>query len=203
MKKNIPPSDLLPGFFFNLYFLSSWKTGASSIVWLVVVKARCLLYENKSLKNKSKWKRSLVMITSYRFWCSAQIPYCLTSKGAEEYASMWPHDCRITLRKGGKCLEGKKSDLALGSGSQTVSGVVKSEGCSLSHWEVPVGQTEMLWFPFKMLLYLGNWRKGVSTWSHVTRTFHCLEFLTTVKRPNAVMSVLQSERTVSFNSKGM
>lgn len=33
--------------------------------------------------------------------------------------------------------------------------------------------------------------------------FHRLEFLTTVKRLNAVMSVLQSEKTVRSNSKGM
>lgn len=32
----------------------------------------------------------------------------------------------------------------------------QKQGWFLSHLEVPVGQTEMLWFLFKMLLYLGN-----------------------------------------------
>lgn len=32
----------------------------------------------------------------------------------------------------------------------------QKQGWVLSHLEVPVGQTAMLWFLFKMLLYLGN-----------------------------------------------
>lgn len=115
---------------------------------------------------------------------------------------MWPHNCWITSRKGGKCLQAEQNALALVGGSQTFSGTVKSQGCSSSQWEVPIGQTEMLWFSFKTLLQIGNWRKGVSTWSHATMAFYCLEFPTAVQRLNVVMSVHQWARTVSSGRKG-
>lgn len=167
-------------FFFGS--LSSWKIGASPLVWLVVIKARRLFIWKIKQKLDKQIKAEKDHREDHFLWILLFGPNPLMFC-----------NCRITLRKGGKCLEGGKNALAFGSGSQTFSGAVKRQGCSLSHWEVPVGQTEMLWFPFKMLLYLGDWRKGVSTWSHVTMAFHCLEFLTTVKRLNAVMSVLPSE----------
>lgn len=55
-KKNILPSDLLPIYFCS-YPLSTGRTRASPLVWLVVIKARCL-YIWKIKQNLDKTNRS-------------------------------------------------------------------------------------------------------------------------------------------------
>lgn len=60
------------------------------------------------------------------------------------------------LEEGRKMPGGRAKWFGFGSGSQTFSGAVKIQSCSSSHWEVPAGQTEPLWFSFKMPLLIGN-----------------------------------------------
>lgn len=70
---------------------------------------------------------------------------------------MTTHLSNYLEEKGGKCLEGEKNAFALGkSGSHPSVELSEAKAALRPHWEAPVGQTEMLWFPFKMLLYLGN-----------------------------------------------
>ena len=64
------------GFFFYSNRLSSWETGASPSVWLVVIKAGCpyVWKIKQSFTNKSKRRKTPVKITSYGFCRSALIP---------------------------------------------------------------------------------------------------------------------------------
>lgn len=84
----------------------------------------------------------------------------------------------------------KKNALALGSGTQTFSGAVKRSGCSLSRREVPVGQTEMLWFLFKMLLHLGKRTEGCKHPESRNNGMRPSRVFTTVKRLDAVIPPL-------------
>lgn len=190
---------------FLFYSLSSWRTGASLLVWLVMIKARCLFIWKIKQKLDKQIKAEKDPSQDHFLWILLLLPNPLIlciwrSRGVCKYVTT---QLSNYLEERKKMPWGREKCFGSWKWQLLFSGAVKSQGCSLSHWEVPVGQTEMLWFLFKMLLYLGNWRKGVSTRSHVTMACHRLEFLTTVKRLNAVMSVLQSERTVSSCSGGM
>lgn len=147
---NVLPSDLLPAV--SSVSLSSCKTGASRLVWLVVIKAwSCLIWKIKQQFDEQIKVSEITPLDHFLWTLQLHLnPLILsiwTDKRLCKYVTT--HLSNYLEERRNMSWERGKKMLWLLEVAPRPSVELSSAGCSLSHWEMPEGQTETLWFLFK------------------------------------------------------